>query len=483
MYKGPLKKVDKYIWEIPTSYNPKMRVPSRIFSDEILMEKMKNDLTLEQSTHVAQLPGIYKASIVLPDGHQGYGFPIGGVAAFDYDDGIVSPGGVGYDINCGVRVLRTNLTVEEVRPKLKQLINELFRLVPSGVGSKGQVRLTFAELDAVAQDGALWAVKKGYGWEEDIEFCEENGHIDFANPEKVSQTAKQRGVSQLGSLGSGNHFLEIQVVDKIFDDKVAKIFGIYQEGQITVMIHTGSRGFGHQICSDYLKLLVRARDKYKLHFPHHELSHVPIHSTEGQNYLQAMAAAANFAWANRQMITHWVREGFENVLNKKASDLDMHLIYDVAHNIAKIEEHKVNGATKKVIVHRKGATRAFPKGHSQIPKAYQSVGQPVLIPGSMGTASYILVGAPTSMELTFGSTAHGAGRLLSRMAAKKRFWGSTVKDELGKKGIFVKAATLRVISEEAPNAYKDVDRVVKVSHDVGIAKLVVRLKPLGVAKG
>jgi len=483
MFKGPLKKVDRFIWEIPKDYNPRMNVPSRIFADETLLEKMKSDLTLEQSTHVAQLPGIYKASIVLPDGHQGYGFPIGGVGAFDYEHGIVSPGGVGYDINCGVRVLRTNLTIDDVKPKLNELISELFRLVPSGVGSKGKIGMSYAELDAVMQEGVHWAVEQGYGWEEDITHCEESGRLSFANPDKVSNKAKQRGLPQLGSLGSGNHFLEIQVVDKIFDKETAKAFGILEEGQITVMIHTGSRGFGHQICSDYLKILASARHKYNLKFPDRELSYAPVHSKEGKDYLEAMAAAANFAWANRQMITHWVREGFEHILRKSAEDMDMFLIYDVAHNIAKIEEHKINGTTKKVIVHRKGATRAFPKGHPEIPKAYKNVGQPVLIPGSMGTASYILVGGQRSMELTFGSTAHGAGRLLSRAEATRRFWGSTVRDNLSKQGIIVKAATMRVISEEAPAAYKDVDRVVKVSHDVGIGKLVVRLKPLAVAKG
>ena len=479
----PLKRIDKYIWEIPTSYKREMRVPAIIFADEILLEKMKSDLTLEQSVHVAQLPGIYKASIVMPDGHQGYGFPIGGVAAFDYEDGIVSPGGVGYDINCGVRLVRTNLMKEDVIPKMKELLDTLFRRVPSGVGSSGAYRISVSELDEVAIYGAKWAIDRGYGWRDDIDSCEENGQLKIADPSKVSNRAKQRGREQLGTLGSGNHFLEIQYVEKIYNPEVAKALGIVQEGQITVMIHTGSRGYGHQICSDYLKILVSARAKYNLRFPDPELAYAPLKSKEAMDYLAAMASAANFAWANRQLILNSTRKAFEEVFKTSAEDLDMHLIYDVAHNIAKIEEHKVNGTTKKVVVHRKGATRAFPPGHPAIPQKYQKTGQPVLIPGSMGTSSYVLVGTPKSMELSFGSTAHGAGRLLSRMKAKKQFWGSSVIEKLRSQGILVRAATLRVVSEEAPEAYKDVDRVVKVSHEVGIGKLVVKLRPIGVVKG
>ena len=483
MFSGPIKKVDKYIWEIPKSYNQKMRVPSRIFADEVLLEKMKQDRTLEQSTNVAQLPGIYKAALVMPDGHQGYGFPIGGVAAFDYEEGVVSPGGVGYDINCGVRLLRTNLSIEDVRPKLSVLLDTLFRYIPSGVGRGGAYRFSTSQLDEVALGGAQWAVEHGFGWHDDVESCEENGRMSFADPSKVSDTAKRRGREQLGTLGSGNHFLEIQYVEKIYNPGVAEALGITHEGQITVMIHTGSRGFGHQICSDYLKVLVSARNKYNIQFPDPELAYAPLKTKEAENYMAAMASAANFAWANRQMITHSTRKAFEEIFHKSSDDLDMHLIYDVAHNIAKIEDHTIDGVKKKVVVHRKGATRAFPPNHPALPKKYQPIGQPVLIPGSMGTSSYVLVGTEKSMTVSFGSTAHGAGRMLSRAEAKRRFWGSKVMNDLKAKGILVRAATMRVVSEEAPNAYKDVDRVVKVSHEVGIGTLVVKLKPIGVVKG
>ncbi|MEM0307561.1 MAG: RtcB family protein [Thermofilaceae archaeon] len=478
-----LKKIEDVVWEIPQTYKRGMRVPARIFADEYLLQKMQTDLTLEQAANVAILPGIYKYSIVLPDGHQGYGFPIGGVAAFDYNEGILSPGGVGYDINCGVRILRTNLRYEDVKDKLRELSDLLFRYIPSGLGSRGRVSLSKVELDRVLADGVLWAVSKGYGWSEDPEYIEERGAMEGADPSKVSDVAKERGREQLGTLGSGNHFLEIQVVDKIYDPKAAATMGIEEVGQVTVMIHTGSRGLGHQVCSDYLRVMEVAVRRYNMPLPDRELVSVPATSREAEDYFAAMKAAANFAWANRQLITHWVREVFSQVFRKSADELDLHIVYDVAHNIAKLEEHVVDGARRKVYVHRKGATRAFPPGHPLVPRKYQSIGQPVLIPGSMGTASYILVGTQKAMEITFGSAPHGAGRVLSREEAKRRYRGSEIKDRLENRGIVVRAASMAVVAEEAPDAYKDVDRVADVADRAGMAKKVVRLVPIAVVKG
>lgn len=478
-----LKKLEDVVWEIPKDYKRGMRVPARIFADELLLQKMQSDLTLEQAANVAMLPGIYKYSIVLPDGHQGYGFPIGGVAAFDHEEGVLSPGGVGYDINCGVRILRTELTYEEVKPHLRELAEQLFRNIPSGLGSRGKLSLSASELDRVLAEGAEWSVERGYGWGEDPEYTEERGSMEGADPAKVSKVAKDRGREQLGTLGSGNHFLEIQVVDKIYDPKIAEAFGITHVGQVTVMVHTGSRGLGHQVCSDYLKVMEVASRKYNMPLPDRELVSVPANSREAEDYFSAMKAAANFAWANRQIITHWAREVFSKIFRRSADSLDMHIIYDVAHNIAKLEEHVVNGARKLVYVHRKGATRAFPPGHALIPQKYKDVGQPVLIPGSMGTASYILVGTAKSMELTFGSAPHGAGRVLSREAAKREYRGSSIAESLERRGIVVRAASLAVVAEEAPGAYKDVDRVAEVAERAGIAKRVVRLVPISVVKG
>ncbi|MEM1691212.1 MAG: RtcB family protein [Thermofilaceae archaeon] len=478
-----LKKIEDVVWEIPQTYKRGMRVPARVFADEYLLQKMQTDLTLEQAANVAILPGIYKYSIVLPDGHQGYGFPIGGVAAFDYNEGVLSPGGVGYDINCGVRILRTNLRYEDVKDKLRELSDLLFRYIPSGLGSRGRVSLSKVELDRVLADGVLWAVSKGYGWSEDPEYIEERGAMEGADPSKVSDVAKERGREQLGTLGSGNHFLEIQVVDKIYDPKAAATMGIEEVGQVTVMIHTGSRGLGHQVCSDYLRVMEVAVRRYNMPLPDRELVSVPATSREAEDYFAAMKAAANFAWANRQLITHWVREVFSQVFRKSADELDLHIVYDVAHNIAKLEEHVVDGARRKVYVHRKGATRAFPPGHPLVPRKYQSIGQPVLIPGSMGTASYILVGTQKAMEITFGSAPHGAGRVLSREEAKRRYRGSEIKDRLENRGIVVRAASMAVVAEEAPDAYKDVDRVADVADRAGMAKKVVRLVPIAVVKG
>lgn len=480
---GKLKQIDQVRWEIPKDYKGGMRVPARIYADAELLGEMKRDLTLEQAANVSFLRGIYKYSITLPDGHQGYGFPIGGVAATDAEEGVISPGGVGYDINCGVRLLRTDLEKSDVVPKLTQLVETLFREVPSGLGSRGKVRLNMSQLDEVLENGVKWAVESGFGWEEDLERIEEGGCLAGADAGKVSSRAKERGLPQLGSLGSGNHFLEVQFVDKIYDSEVAQAFGITHEGQVTVMIHTGSRGLGHQVCSDYLRAMERAGRQYKIELPDRELVNVPINSPEGQSYLSAMACAANYGFTNRQMILHWVRESFEKIFGQDAEKLGLHLVYGLAHNIAKFEEHRVDGERRKVCVHRKGATRAFPPGHPDVPAAYRRVGQPVLIPGDMGTASYVLVGTERGAEETFSSTAHGSGRHMSRAAARKRFWGSEVAKQLGERGIYIRAAKGSVIAEEAPDAYKNVDAVARVSHDAGIARMVVRLRPMGVAKG
>ncbi|MEM1543601.1 MAG: RtcB family protein [Candidatus Bathyarchaeia archaeon] len=479
----PLERVDRYTWRIP-KYKAGMRVPGVIFADEDLIEKMKTDRTLEQCANVAHLPGIYKYSITLPDGHEGYGFPIGGVAATDYEDGVVSPGGVGYDINCGVRLLVTNLSEKDVRPKLSDLATTIFRNVPSGLGShRKDFTVSPSELDRITVEGVPYLVEKGYGWSEDIEHCEEGGRMSEANPDKVSSTAKRRGLPELGTLGSGNHFLEIQRVDRIFNERVAKAFGITHEGQVTVMIHCGSRGYGHQICSDYLRIMERAVQKYHIELPDRELACAPGTSPEARDYYQALACAVNYAFANRQMITHWVRQSFEQVFKMPADKIGLGLVYDVAHNIAKIEEHNVNGKTVKVWVHRKGATRAFPPGHKDVPADYRSLGQPVIIPGSMGTSSWVLVGTQRAMEITFGSTAHGAGRMLSRAAATKRFTGAEIRRDLESRGIVVRAASMTVLAEEADPAYKNVDKVAEVSNAVGIATYVARLVPIAVVKG
>jgi len=475
---------DFYSWRIPKKYKPGMRVPGIVFADEELLEKMKTDRTLEQSANVAHLPGIYKYSITLPDGHEGYGFPIGGVAATDYEEGVISPGGVGYDINCGVRLLTTNLTEQDIRPKLADLTNKIFNNVPCGLGSRRKdYRITTSELDRLMSEGVPWLVEQGMGWKEDIQHCEEKGHMETANPEKVSATAKNRGTTQMGTLGSGNHFLEIQKVGKIYNPDVAKAFGITQEGQVTVMIHCGSRGFGHQICSDYLRVMERAVHKYKIALPDRELACAPGGSKEAEDYFQAMSCAVNYAFCNRQAITHWVRQSFEQVFKQPAETFGLQLIYDVAHNIAKIEEHQVNGQRKKVWIHRKGATRAFPPNHPDVPMDYCSFGQPVIIPGSMGSNSWLLVGAAKAMDVTFGSTAHGAGRMMSRSAAKRRFWGGDIKRALEKRGIVVRSASSVVLAEEADLAYKNVDKVVEVSDKVGIATRVARLLPIAVVKG
>jgi tRNA-splicing ligase RtcB len=427
---------------------------------------------------------VRKHVVVLPDGHEGYGFPVGGVAATDLEQGIISPGGVGYDINCGVRLIRTGLVERDLRPKLKDLVNGLFSSIPSGVGSEGTVKLTKSELDELLVEGVHWAIDRGYGWKDDAEVCEEGGKIVGADPAKISETARKRGAPQLGSLGSGNHFLEIQKVDKIFDERAAESMGINKEGQLTVLIHCGSRGFGHQVCSDYLRISEIAMRKYGMKIADRELACVPNNSSEGEDYRKAMFSALNFAWCNRQMITHWTRKIFEKVFSTSEQQLDMKLVYDVSHNIAKLERHKVEDESMQdLVVHRKGATRAFPAGMDQIPTKYRNIGQPVIIPGSMGTASWILLGNKNSLDLSFGSTAHGAGRTMSRSAAKRSYTVENVRSGLQSKGIYVKALTKEGVVEETPAAYKDVDAIVEVSHSLGIATKVVRLIPIGVIKG
>ena len=482
MWEGRLEKIDNFRWKISQDYKRCMRVPGIIYASEKLLDSIKKDNAPEQVANVACLPGIQKYSIAMPDIHWGYGFPIGGVAAFDVEEGVISPGGVGYDINCGVRILRTNLKKSDIEKHLEKILDAVFHNVPAGVGKGGIYKVKEKELRDVMLNGARWVVERGFGWKEDLERIEEGGAMSGANPDKVSRRAIERGLPQLGSLGAGNHFLEIQVVERIFDREAARIIGI-EEGTITIMIHTGSRGFGHQICDDYVRQLQNAMNKYGINVPDRQLASVPFKSPEGQAYFGAMVCAANFAWANRQFITHWIRESFEKVLGESAEKLGMQIIYDVAHNIAKVEDHVVDGQLKKVVVHRKGATRAFPKGHPQVPAVYKEIGQPVLIPGDMGTASYILLGTQRAMEETFGSTAHGAGRVLSRSEAIRQTRGRNIIEELRRQGILVKVHSMETLSEEVPDAYKDVDVVVDVVHNAGISKKVARMVPIAVIKG
>lgn len=479
--KDNVKKIRDNVYEISGSHYKKMRVSGRLYLDDESFEALEEG-ALQQIVNIACLPGVYKYSIGLPDIHFGYGFPIGGVAAFNKKNGIVSPGGVGFDINCGVRLIKTNLTLDSIEDSLNELVEMLFKNIPSGVGSKGKITLEDGEINDVLDYGAKWAVDNGYGWEEDLEFLEENGRIEAADSSKVSDKAKKRGIPQLGSLGSGNHFLEIQIVDEIYNEKVADVYGL-KKGMIVIMIHSGSRGCGHQVCSDYLRLMDKAYKNYKINLEDRQLACAPLDTNEAQDYLKAMYAAANYAWANRQMMTHWIRETFEDVLGKSAKEMDMQIVYDVAHNIAKEETHEIDGRVRDLVVHRKGATRAFGSGRIEVPKKYREVGQPVLIPGTMGTASYVLQGTDIAMEETFGSTAHGAGRVLSRSQAKKDYVAEDIEKDLSEKGIKIKATSKNVIAEEAPGAYKDVDSVVRVSDSTGIAKLVAKVKPLAVTKG
>jgi tRNA-splicing ligase RtcB len=478
-----IEKLNEFEFKINVDDSKKMNVPVTIYADDNLILKMSEDRTLDQAVNVSTLPGVRKHVVVLPDGHEGYGFPVGGVAATDMEEGVISPGGVGYDINCGVRLLRSNLNVNQVKPHLKDLVNELFNSIPSGVGSEGAIKLTRSELDELLIEGVDWAIEHGYGYKQDSEVCEEKGRMIGADPESVSDMARKRGSSQLGSLGSGNHFLEIQQIQEIFDENAANVMGL-EKGKITVLIHCGSRGFGHQVCSDYLRYSEKSLKKYNIELIDRELACIPNNSIEGENYRKAMYSALNFAWSNRQIITHFTRKTFEKIFSSSETGLDMKLVYDVAHNIAKVERHKVDGeGMRDLVVHRKGATRAFPAGMEQVPEKYRQIGQPVIIPGSMGTASWILVGNKKSLDLSFGSTAHGAGRTMSRGAAKRSSTVEKVKAELDSKGIYIKALTKNGIVEETPLAYKDVDSVVNVSDKLGIATKVAKLVPIGVIKG
>jgi len=482
-WQGQFIKIDDYRWKIPENYKTGMRVPGLIYASKGMLESMREEQAPEQVANVAFLPGIVGYSLAMPDIHWGYGFPIGGVAATDTSDGVVSPGGVGYDINCGVRLLRTSLNEGEVRPTIDQLINELFHNIPSGLGSEGKIRISQKDMNQLMTEGARWAVKRGLGLEEDLDVTEEGGCLSSADPSKVSDRAVKRGMPQAGTLGSGNHFLEIQVVKEIFDSQIASVLGITDIGQVLVLIHTGSRGLGHQICTDHLRILEQAVSKYGIKLPDRQLACAPVESREGQDYLGAMACAANYAWANRQCIAHWVRESFSEILGKSPEKLGMRQIYDVAHNIAKIEEHVINGRSVKVCVHRKGATRAFPAGHKDAPERYKEVGQPVLVPGDMGRCSFVAVGTQKAMSETFGSTCHGAGRILSRGAAKRGIRGADIIRELGSRGILVKTGSISALAEEASQAYKDVTEVIDVVHQAGISRKVAMATPIGVIKG
>jgi tRNA-splicing ligase RtcB len=476
-----LKRIDEIRIEVPLDYKQGMRVKGIIYVDELL-EKELEDQSIDQVSNVATLPGIIRASLAMPDVHTGYGFAIGGVAAFSLKDGIVSPGGVGYDINCGVRLLRSNFKKEEVLPKIKDLVSVLYNEIPSGVGSKGKVRLGPEDEKKLLLHGARWAVEQGFGDADDLKRTESGGCIEGAEPSLISQRAYERGRGQQGTLGSGNHFLEVQYVDEVYDEKAAASLGLFKD-QITVMIHTGSRGFGHQVCTDFLEIMERAVVKYKIDLPDKELACAPYESPEAQNYLAAMRAAANYAWANRQCIMHWAKESFMRIFNVSPKALGMTLIYDVAHNIAKVEDHEVNGKKMRLVVHRKGATRAFPPGHPELPEVYKSLGQPVLIPGDMGRVSFVLLGTEKAMKETFGSTCHGAGRVMSRHQAIRRAKGRSIWQEMEKKGIIVRSAGRETLAEEMSEAYKDISNVVDVVQKAGISKKVARLKPIGVIKG
>lgn len=471
-----IKKISENIWEIPK--HGEMRVPAVIYASSRLLEDIKHDQTLVQARNVACLPGIHRMSYVMPDAHQGYGFPIGGVAAFDLDEGIISPGGVGYDINCGVRLLKTDYSEKDISAKRKELLDEIFKEVPAGVGKSGVTKLSLNVLREILIKGAVWAVENGYGTKEDLERTEEHGRMKDASAEGLSSRALERGIPQLGTLGAGNHFLEIQKVSEIYDRNTARVFGINETGQILVMIHCGSRGLGHQVATDYIELM---ENKFGVKgLPDRELVNAPFRSELGQRYYRSMCAAVNYAFANRQMIAHWIRNVFARVLG---SSKGMNQIYDVCHNVAKVEKHVVDNREKQVCVHRKGATRSFGPGRSEIPEIYRTVGQPVIIPGSMGTASYLLTGTEKAEELSFSSTAHGAGRVMSRHEALRRFRGEQIRDELAARGIELKSTSWKGIAEEASAAYKNVDEVVRVSDEVGLGKLVVKLVPIGVMKG
>ncbi|MGD8402948.1 MAG: RtcB family protein [Anaerolineales bacterium] len=477
-----LTRISNTEWEIPKSYRHDMRVPVRIFATRRLLEKIANDKSLEQAVNAATLPGLVGTVVVMPDMHQGYGFPIGGVAATEYPGGVISPGAIGYDINCGVRLLASNIEYESARDDLDMLATQLDKHCPSGVGKAGVVKVSVKELDEVLEEGSRWARKNGYATEADLARTEETGSIKGADPGSVSERAKKRGKEQIGSVGAGNHFVEVEVVEQIFDAQVAAVLGL-REGMLTLQIHCGSRGFGHQVCTDYVREFQGAVRKYDIDLPDRELVCAPMDSPEGQAYLGAMRAAANFAFANRQLLAYAARNAFEETFTGKAKDWHLHQVYDIAHNMGKIETHEIDGKQMKVCVHRKGATRAFGPGSPGLPPEYKAIGQPVIIPGSMGTASWVLAGTQESMSRTFGSTCHGAGRLMSRTQAKKNVWGEDLRKDLEKEGIQVRAGSMAGLAEEAPSAYKDVDAVVQTVSEAGIARKVARLRPVAVVKG
>jgi tRNA-splicing ligase RtcB len=480
--RGDLRKIGTCLYEVPQSFRPDMRVPAHFYADDEILSKALEDRSLEQLANTATLPGICGRALAMPDIHQGYGFPIGGVVATRLPHGVISPGGVGYDINCGVRLLGSHLDVEDVRPWLDDLADALYRQVPSGVGVKGHLHTNRAELDGILAEGSRWTLREGYARPEDVAHTEQGGRMSPADPAKVSSHAKERGLAQVGTLGSGNHFAEIDVVAKIYDEESADAFGL-RRGQVVVQIHCGSRGLGHQVATDYIQAFQTASKRYGYELPDRELVCAPLDSPEGQDYLTAMNCAANYAWANRQVLTYQIREAFEQVLGGKVRDWDLFLVYDVAHNMAKVETHTLGGQAVPVCVHRKGATRAFGAGHPEVPDDYRSVGQPVLVPGSMGTASYVLAGAAESMERTFGSCCHGAGRLMSRAEAKRLVRGEALRSEMIHDGIVVRSGSLAGLAEEAPQAYKDVARVVAIVAEAGLARIVARLEPLAVIKG
>ena len=475
-----LIKIDEYRWEVPKT--GEMRVPGIIYASEQMLKGEKQNEPLKQVANVATLPGILKASMAMPDMHWGYGFPIGGVAAFDWETGIISPGGVGYDINCGVRLATTALVEKEVRAKLKDLVNTLYQNIPSGVGSTGSIKLSVKEEKKVLKQGSRWAVHQGFGNDMDIEHTEDNGCMPNADPDVLSNRALERGRKQLGTLGSGNHFTEVGVVEAVYDQKAANVFGLF-EGQITLMLHTGSRGLGYQICDDFLAFMTKHVNKLGFNLPDRQLSCAMIQSEQGVRYYNAMACGANYAWANRQILLHRSRDVFSKVFAIGPRDLQMNLVYDVCHNIAKKEEHVIDGKKRFVCVHRKGATRSFPPGHPAVCDDYRDVGQPILIPGDMGTASYVLAGTQKAMEETFGSTCHGAGRVMSRKAAKKASKGRAIQRELEDRGILVRWTGRSTLAEEMPDAYKDISQVVEVVHGAGISKKVAKLRPIAVVKG
>ena len=482
-YTGPLERIDAFRWRIPKSYKPGMRVDGIIYADDRLIEHIKRDRSPEQVANVATLPGIVTASLAMPDIHWGYGFCIGGVAATDPEnDGVISPGGVGYDLNCGVRLIRTNITEKEAHPLMERLVDRLFANVPCGVGKGGRIKFKRAELMKLMEEGVPYVLKRGLGWDSDRAATEANGCLKHARPDYVTDHAYELGNDQCGTLGSGNHFLEVQVVDQVDDPVAAAALGL-QLGYITIMIHSGSRGLGYQVCEDALKELRGVPEKYGISLPDKQLVCAPVRSPEGERYLGAMRAAANFAWCNRQIMTHLARETVAEVFGRPAEQLGMHLVYDVAHNIAKMEPYEIDGAQKMLCVHRKGATRAFPPGHPELPQQYQAVGQPVLVPGDMGRFSYVLVGRPEAMEHTFGSCCHGAGRQLSRGAAIRASKGRSIAKELLQRGVIARARGRTGLEEEQPDAYKDVIQVVDVLHNAGISSRVARLRPLGVIKG